>query len=544
MRKKVVLPESIKPREYQILAVESICDLIRSNPEKRHLFSAPTGTGKSWIELMVLAQSPDGLFITPRIEIIQGMLEKLNDFDEDESKEQTVDRAWQYGIITPIRLRNMLAKGLLPYRPAYLMIDEAHHHLAGTYQDIDMYLNGVPTVGLTATPYRGTPQGTRDFYAQWNDTVNVILSLPDAVRDGYCSMPTAVLLPMVDDDVISLTAGEFKVSAVDAVVLDRIKSLTEYSKRFWCGRSKTWDRPTMFSVSSSLQAHKLTSELNSTGVQAECVTQDTLTHERRSIFRRVINCQSCLVQIDVISEGVDLPIRRLIDIRPTMSPTKWVQQIGRIMRPVNRCTVCLASNTHAQEGQEYPFDCSCEPAPEYICCCRNLERHAYLMEGLFPNSTIKECQEMFEGQDGSPVYSKRSGSRAIGMEGLGKFVNTPVSLGTGLTVFTYSLVKTNEFQRTEYFAIVHPNNPQLVIGEKVSTKNKDTNETQWGKWKLVDSIPELKGCITAKDNPLTNKQVSYWNSSAEAKGLDHHQILTSRKFQILPFLRNTGISFS
>lgn len=537
--KKIILPSWVESRDYMEWFLTTAKDLIASNPEKRHLFSAPTGTGKSICELMLLRDIPNGLFITPRIEIIQGMLEKLNDFDEEWDVDTTVSRAFQYGIITPIRLRNMLAKGSFPYRPSFLCIDECHHHAANTYQDIDMYLNGIPTIGLTATPYRGTPQGTREFYEQWNDTINVILSLSDAVRDGYCSMPTATMVPLVDDDTISLVSGEFKVASVDAVVLDRIKFIAEYSRQFFSVKASLWDRPTMYSVSSTRLCHELTRELNSIGLQAESVTQETSVHSRREIFKRVIGLRSALVQIDVVSEGVDLPIRRLIDLRPTMSPVRWVQQIGRIMRPVKKCRVC--SDPYLHGGQKHL--CECEPPPEYICCCRNLERHAYLMEGMFPNSTIKEAQEAFEDTEGKPIFSKRAGMRAVGMEGFGKYVITPISLANGTTIFTYQLVRVEGFHRQEFFAIVHPNHPQIIIGEKLSTRNPSTNEYQWGKWKVSATVPELTGCVSAKASPLTPKQVDYWNGTAEAKGLNQHIPPNARSFQILPFLRQTGLSF-
>lgn len=529
--------------DYQQAAVEDAIDLIGSNPDQWHLFSSPTGTGKSIIELALLQCLPGGLFITPRVEIIQGMLEKLGHYVDDVSQSVVIELAAQYGIYTPIRLRNLLAKGDLKQYPRYLMVDECHHDLSDSYQDITMYLNGIPKLGLTATPYRGTPDGTRKFYEQWGNCVTPIITLTDAINRGFCSLPSASVLPLVDDDTISVVSGEFKVASSDALIFDRIKALVleVIARRYWCPKSKLWDRPTMFSVPSTATANQLAKELNAYGIKAETVTQSTSNRDRKDIFRDTVNLKCALVQIDVVSEGVDLPIRRLIDIRPTMSPIKWVQQIGRIMRPISKCARCKSNSSRE------PFfgSCECEQPPEYICCCRNLERHAYLMEGMFPNSTVKEAQEAFgvDEKTGLPKFSVRSGSRVTGLEGFGKFICTPVPLMDGTTVFTYNLVHTSDFQRTEYFAIVHPNSPEVVVGEKVSARNPQTNELQWGKWRLIESIPDLKGCRSQKEQPLSPNQSSYWNGAAEGKGLNIHFPVTARSFQILPFLRNTGLSF-
>jgi len=454
--------------------------------------------------------------ITPRIEIIAGMMEKLGHCIHDMSDESLVTLSWKYGIITPIRLRNVLAKGLLSFMPSVLVIDEAHHDSANTYQDITMYLNGCPKVGLTATPYRGTPKGTQEFLKQWGNTVHTLLTLPDAIANGYCCLPRVTVWPLLDDDTVDVQNGEFKWNTEKATcnVHATITALVAACKRFYCKKSRTYDKPTMFAVPTTVAAKLLHQSLIKSNLPASIVTQETSRKDRVRAFETCVSGSTALVQISVVSEGVDLPIRRLIDLSPTMSPVKWLQQIGRIMRP---------------DGE-----------PEYVCCCRNLERHCYLMEGLLPNSAVKEAQEAF-GEEGKPLVSKRSGSRVVGLEGLGRFTTTPVFLMDGTVGFLYNLVHTAGFKRTEYMAFIHPNHPDPIKGMKVSTDNG--TEMKWGRWKLVDALPDLKGCISAKVNPLTPKQQARWDESAAEHGLNPHRTINSREFQILPFLMNTGLRF-
>lgn len=516
------LPSAFDPRDYQINFLEDAVDRIKNDPTNWHLYTSPTGTGKSIMEWMLLAEMDRMVMITPRIEIIAGMLEKMGHYCEDMAINDLVNLASEYRIFTPIRFRNVLAKGYFPFRPDGLLIDEAHHNLADTYQDIHMYLNGVPVVGLTATPYRGTPNGTQKYLEQWNNTVNRLITLADCFQYGYCSLPTATVWPMVDDDVIDITNGEFNSKKADEVISDRLDALVTRVRQFYDKTFGYWDRATMFSFPSSATARLMQSKMDAAGLPAMTVTQDTTRVGRSVAFNKVVRGEIALIQIDVVSEGVDLPIRRLIDCKPTMSPVRWVQQIGRIMRPIT-----------PDEGP-----------PEYICCCRNLERHAYLMEGMLPNSTVRDAQNAF----GDPTeerknISKRVAARAVGLEGVGRFTITPVQLLSGMTVFTYNLVHTDQFKRTEYYILVHPNQPDPVYAHKVSIRDQNTDEMKWGKWRLIESIPDLKGCQSVQvknDDMLTERQINRWNEDAEKMGLNPHQKLTNRKLQTLFFLKDIG----
>lgn len=496
-----------------------ILSLIESSPETWHLFSAPTNTGKSLIELAVLSKLPQSILITPRLEIIAGMMEKVGYEVSNLSDDKLCELAWNsWGITTPIRLKNMLVLGDMPYRPTVLIIDESHHALAATYKDVNMYLNGVPVVGLTATPFRGTPKETREFYRQWNDTVNEILSLRTAVEMGYYHMPDVTVWPLIDDDLVDVSAGEFRVSTVDKILGTSVDLLVSNCKKMFDKETRLWDMPTIISVSSRASVECLAGAFRNAGIPVSTVTQETHRFDRIKAFESVVECRSALIQINVVSEGVDLSIRRIIDASPTLSPVKWFQQVGRIR-----------SNTDSTLP------------PEYICCCRNLERHCYLWEGLLPNSKIIEAQEAFTDENGTPMFSKRSGTRVVGLEGLGKFVQTPVHLMNGTVGFMYNLVNVENNVRNEYLAYVHPNSNEIVYGIKQSLNTN--GEMRWGTWRLTPSLPDLKGCMSVKVNDLSPNQRKKWYERAAFCGLNPHRELNSREFCILHFLLNTGLSF-
>lgn len=513
-RRRVTLPKSMCPRPFQQDWLADALDMVSTEPEAWHLYQCPTGTGKSIMALMYLAIKPDTILTTPRVEILAGVLDKMGHFVEDMSQDKIVKTAELYGMFTPGRLRNVLAKGELPFEPDGLVVDEAHHDLADTYQDITMYLNGVPKVGLTATAYRGTPKGTAAFHEQWGNRVNLVLTQKEAIDQGYCSFPTAVVWPLVDDDIIEVQAGEIKASAADAVITDRIDALVDRVKPFWCKRSRMWDRSTMFAVPTTNLVNQLHARLEVLGMASAKVTQATSRRDRNTAFSAVKDATRALVQIDVVSEGVDLPIRRLIDCRPTLSPVRWVQQLGRIMRRV-------------ADG---------ELPPEYICCCRNLERHCYLMEGVFPTSTIVEAQEAF------PRVSKRAGMRAIGMESLGQFTTTPMQSMSGITYTTYNVVRVEQFERTEFLALLHPNELEPTLAERRIRRLADGSyDWRSSRWRLIDQLPNLTGFASAKPRKLTDKQRMRWNEWAQKLGLNPHKEPTERGVELMFFLKDTRL---
>lgn len=536
LMRKELPPLTLTPRDYQYVAGSEGIVKVNQYPGKWHLFVSPTGTGKSIFELIWLTHIPNSVLVTPRVEIIAGMLDKLGLYWE--SHTELVDMATQFGIFTPIKFRNILAQGLLGYYPPVCILDECHHAEADSWKDIDMYLNKTTVLGATATPFRGTPQGTKSFRERWH-TMTPVLTLPTAIHNNYCSLPTVSIWPLIDDDLVEISNGELKVSTVSKMVGDNLSLIVEQSKQFYCSRGGMWKRPTMYSVPTTDAAYALAHALTESRMPARTVVQDTKRVDRERIFQQVVDGNLALVQIDVVSEGVDLPIRRLIDIRPTMSPVKWLQQVGRIMRPTVKCAVCRSSDE---------LSCpNCESPPEYICVCRNVERHGYLMEGCFPPTVIREAQEAFKNVYGEPQYSRRSGIRAMGMEGLGKFTTTPIHLLNGVTAFMYNLVHMDGYTRNEYIVLVHPNETEPLRAKRVSRVKTPSYETggapvyDWGRWQAVASLPDLKGCSSANPRELTERQRGKWLREAEDRGLNPHREVNNRSFQVLPLLQDLRV---
>lgn len=483
-------------------AVAQITDGVRAT-----CYAAPTGSGKSVVELAAQAAlrdaGRDAWIVTPRVEIVAGMLDKLGvEGAASLSTAKLVAEALRHGITTPIRLRNMLEKGELAALPDVLIIDEVHHSTAPSYVDLRLALGRCQLLGYTATPFRGTPRGTQEFVATWGEPV-WLLTLPDAVKRGVIACPSFRVVPLLDDDELTIVNGEFKVASVADATHSRLDALADLVA------ANHGDRPTMVSVGSTELVTQLCDALARRNVAAVPVVQVSTQQQRADAFRRCLACDAVLVQIDVVSEGVDLPIRRLIDARPTLSPVKWMQQLGRITRP----------------GGE----------SAYLCTNRNAERHLYLWSGAIPPTALKTALSAFA------TPSMRSMSvRVVGLEKLGKFrpVELPLADGMKGALYGFQHVEASGVVR-EFAAILHPASMTPVYACRV----RGNAVEGYGRWELIDAIPDLDGATARSmgNGRLSDKQQQWWRRSANHFGLDGSAEVNAKAFQVLPILADCKV---
>jgi hypothetical protein len=475
--------------------------LLTAQRGDKRLYSAPTGSGKSILILALLR--PGRLVVTPFIEIVAGFLEKLG--ETVPGNDEAIALAGQrHGIWTPIRLRNKLATGEID-PPDVLIFDEVHHEISDSWQEVSALCGNPPKIGFTATPYRGTPRSTAALRAEWGEPT-VLLTLADAVKRGVCSFPAISVEPLLDDDIITVsTNGEFDVRSVSDAIGSRIGAVCDLIGRYYDGN--LFDKPTMVAVPSSEVVGLLLEALRSRGVPALGVVADTNRVDRQAAFRGCLDRTSILVQIKVVSEGVDLKIKRLIDLKPTLSPMAWVQQVGRIMRPGGDA--------------------------EYVCCCRNLFRHSYLLDGLVPLEVAASEAAVFGNR------SSRGAARAIGLEAIGKFKSAEVPYGNGLVGSLFALTSVQDGKVYEYAIITHPLYPKAIAARRIRVPG-----VFGPKWELLPGVPEIgQGYSSVPGSPVSPAQLAWWKRSARHFGLDENAIPTRKNFIALPVFANTRVRF-
>lgn len=214
------------------------------------------------------------------------------------------------------------------FNPKIIIIDEAHHARAKTWEVVLQRWPNAKLIGLTATPQRLDNKGLGQHFAE------LILgpTIPELVQDGYLAPSRTLRIPssLVLEGVRKDRHGEYREDDVaarvtDAVIADAVGAYQRYA----FGK-----RAIFFGIHRSHS--KLVCEgLRAIGVRAEHV-DGTDSMQRRD---RVMNLfktggLDVLCNVQLIDEGFDAPACEVVMLgAPTTSVTRYLQQAGRAMRP-------------------------------------------------------------------------------------------------------------------------------------------------------------------------------------------------------------------
>lgn len=528
-------------RDYQERGLSEALSVAK-NSGARALWVAPTGSGKSHLMGVVLerlrAERVDAWLTTPSLEIILGMIARAGVEIEGLSTDALHAEAWARHITTPVRLRNRLRDGKLAL-PTALLVDESHHAINDNIvpqEILELVGPACSLLGWTATPYRGTHEETLKLREFWG-APRTLLSIDEAVRRSYMALPSPRVVPILDDAGISLRGGEFDQDEA----AERLAGLMDGLTALVVGLAPDgrYRRPTLVAVPSARTRKDLVERLAARGLGAIEVSAETPRAERDAAFTACRAGEACIVQIAVLAEGVDLPwLRVLVDARPLRSPVAWMQLLGRITRPT-------------LEG---------EGPPEYICICRNLERHAYLMGGNWPARRVAtETQEGFArgggGGDG-PMPATAGGvlDRGVTRDALRQKKRTKIRLlGGGVAELVHLGVHEGwtvkevlvlgvpgEEEPRVYEREIHDRPPTPSPEAEGPIAAAEPRLRDWGRWRRAPLPPSgFDGWDRpTEDAALSAKQREWWEKSARGKGLASEGV-DRRGFPVLPALFDT-----
>ncbi len=444
------------------------------------------------------------------------------------------------GLWTYKRLHTYLSGTGTP--PSKLCIDEAHHSSCDTTAQLIALARNPTLVGLTATTWRGTPQETQALHDLYHGNVQVLLTLASSLAKGYTTLPTFDVWPLIDDELIDVTGGEFSVRGCETAAVEQAPTLSRRIVETRGGRPGTLVLPSVAACEEYARTFA--------AMGAETVTVVAGTRDRQALFNRVLSGAALLLQVRAVGEGTDLPLRFMVDAAPTMSPVLWYQRVGRLTRPL--ALRCQCAN-RACPGGSVCTDCGSTPyleaTSEYIATNHNLMRHAYLFEGLIPAGALKKAVTCWPN---GFAPSRRTMCRALGLTGFGRFEPCTVPLADGSDAFMYALRdKTGE---NELAALLIPGAPDPLYFHRVSRivgtearevapgVVRDCRVYDRGKWARVAKLPELASCASLPASPLTPNQSRWWESAAERRGLNPSSDgITGRTFAVLPILTDANV---
>jgi DNA repair protein RadD len=258
-----------------------------------------------------------------------------------------------------------------------LLVDEAHRIPVkdeGTYrsfiQSCKRFNKDLRVVGLTATPYRLSG----GLICEPENVLNAVSyeePIADLIREGYLAKPISKGgAARVDLSDVHTRMGEYVEKDLERAMMEgdlvhrACKEIAEY-----CHNRRAW----IVFASSVAHAQAISKSLTSLGFDGRVVVGSTPKGERdESIQLLSKGLIRYIVSVDVLSEGYDEPkIDAIILMRPTKSPGKYVQQVGRGTRPI----YAPGFDMETREGRLSAIECGPKKNFLVLDFARNIEEH-------------------------------------------------------------------------------------------------------------------------------------------------------------------------
>lgn len=222
---------------------------------------------------------------------------------------------------------------VLSRRFDYIVIDEFHHAAAPSYAPLKKIAKDGFLLGMTATPER---QDGHDVLEWCNWNVAYEVRLPEAIRRQW-------LLPFhyfgIADDTVNFEKvwrkGGFDPDVLENALMieKRVDLILEHAIKHGYDGVK---RATVGFCAGIRHARYMADALTRRGLMAAYVDGSMSLEFRKVIYANLANPSHPLEWLfvsDVLNEGVDIPaINSLLFLRPTDSPTIFIQQLGRGLR--------------------------------------------------------------------------------------------------------------------------------------------------------------------------------------------------------------------
>jgi len=363
----ILSPIELRPEPFQERLLEQIA-LSRQLGHHRNLLVAATGTGKTVMAAIDYARLRKALprarllFVAHREEILAQSLATFRHCLRDAS----FGELWVGGK-RPSKFEHVFASiqslgasglaHLEPDRFDVVIVDEFHHAAAPSYRALLDHIRPKELLGLTATPERsdGLP-----LLHLFGDRIAAELRLWDAI-DQQRLVPFAYY--GVHDGLDLREIPWKRGRGYDVQGLSNLLTASDVWARMVLDQTakRVDDVRTMralgFCVSVE-HARFMARVFRELGVAATAIWGDSPTVEREAALRDLADGKVNVVfSVDLFNEGVDVPsVDTLLLLRPTDSPTLFLQQLGRGLRRSDGKSACTVIDFVGQHRKEFRFD--------------------------------------------------------------------------------------------------------------------------------------------------------------------------------------------
>ncbi len=297
---------------------------------RKTLLVLPTGTGKTIVFSRIAAdmvmQGKKVLILAHRGELLEQAADKLRKSTGLaallEKAESTSLGKWCSVVVGSVQtlMRESRLKKFRKDAFGTIIVDEAHHALSASYQNVLEHFDGADVLGVTATPDRSDMKDMGEYF----DSLAYEYSLARAIKDGYlCSIQAQTIPLQLDISHVSMMNGDYKASEVGTALDPYLGQIAKEMKSYCKGRKTVVFLPLVAT------SKKFCQMLRREGFRAAEVNGES--KDRAEILHGFdrgeydILCNSML-----LTEGWDCPsVDCIVVLRPTKSRSLYSQMVGR-----------------------------------------------------------------------------------------------------------------------------------------------------------------------------------------------------------------------
>lgn len=340
----------LKPNDMQIGFINNLRKILAVGEERALLISA-TGTGKTYASAFAMRELEFKrvLFLVHRGQLAR---QTKRSYERVFGKNISMglvgagyheyDKDYVFATVQTLNREEHLVK----YKPEdfdCIILDEAHHSSANSYQKIMSYFTPKLWLGMTATPdKRDDNEEGRNIYEIFHHQIAYEIRLQQAMEQNLlCPFHYFGIsdLSMVKDKTLKaqrLSAKEFNQLVCD----ERVKHIVKQAKYY--GYSGERVKGLVF-CSRIDESKELSDKFNELGYRTIALNGDASEEERTEAFERLAMDESeatedrqpldYIFSVEILNEGVDIvEVNQVILLRPTESPIVFIQQLGRGLR--------------------------------------------------------------------------------------------------------------------------------------------------------------------------------------------------------------------
>ena len=297
---------------------------------RKTLLVLPTGTGKTIVFAKVAEECVRSgervLIMAHRAELLDQAADKIKKSTglvcSVEKAEQSCLGSW-YRIVVGSVQSLTREKRLQQFGKEHfdtIIIDEAHHAISDSYQNVLQYFDAAKALGVTATPDRGDMKNLGQYF----NSLAYEYTLPKAIREGFLCKIKAQTIPIkLDLAGVGMQSGDFKAADIGSALDPYLKQIANEMVNYCKGRKTVVFLP-LIKTSQKFRDFLIEAGFKATEVNGQSEDRAEVLQDFENGKYDVL-CNSML-----LTEGWDCPsVDCIIVLRPTKVRSLYAQMVGR-----------------------------------------------------------------------------------------------------------------------------------------------------------------------------------------------------------------------